>query len=122
MTYNVLLLYYNIMDCTPEIDTSENHRESSEALSKGFSVAFSNGISLFSCIFQRIITFPVDLYWNCPRDFQWHFPRDFTSVTSGVQSFAPSLAHAVLDTEPRVALTPVVLTADGAGCDAVDAW
>ena len=23
---------------------------------------------------KRIVTFPVDVHWNCPMDFQWHFP------------------------------------------------
>ena len=41
------------------------------------SVAFSNGISLVSCIFQRIVTFPVDCHWNCPMDFQGHLPTEF---------------------------------------------
>ena len=30
----------------------------------GFSVAFSNGCSLFSGTVQRIVTFSVDFYWN----------------------------------------------------------
>ena len=37
-------------------------------------VAFSNGCSLFSGMFQRIVTFPVDFHWNFPMDVQWHFP------------------------------------------------
>ena len=40
-------------------------------------MAFSDNISLVSGIFQRIDTFPVDLYWNCLMDFQWHFPMEF---------------------------------------------
>ena len=44
---------------------------------RGFSVAFFNGNSLFSVISQRIVTCPVDFYWNGPMDFQWHFPTEF---------------------------------------------
>ena len=36
---------------------------------RGFSAASSNDLSLFSCMFQRIVT--------CPVDFQWHFPMEF---------------------------------------------
>ena len=43
-----------------------NHRGLSVVFPSGFSVAFSRGISLFSGIVQRIITFPVDLHWNFP--------------------------------------------------------
>ena len=53
-----------------------NHRGFPAAFPNGCSVAFSNVISLFSCMFQRIVTCTVDLYWNCPMDVQWHFPMD----------------------------------------------
>ena len=33
-------------------------------------VVFSNGSSIFSGIFQRIVTSPVDFHWNWPMDFQ----------------------------------------------------
>ena len=36
---------------------------------RGFSVAFSHGISCPSGISQRIVTFPVDFYWKFPMDF-----------------------------------------------------
>ena len=44
---------------------------------RGFSVAFANGFSLVSGIFQRVVTFPVDCYWKSPMDVQWHSPMDF---------------------------------------------
>ena len=44
---------------------------------RGFSVALFNIISLFSGIFQRIVTLPVDYYWNFPMDFHWHYPMAF---------------------------------------------
>ena len=47
-----------------------NHRGISVACSNECSVAFSNGISLFSGIFQRFVTCPVDFHWSCPMDFQ----------------------------------------------------
>ena len=54
-----------------------NHRGFSVAFSNGLSVAFSNAISLFSGIFRRIITFPVDVPRICPMDFQWYSPVEF---------------------------------------------
>ena len=50
-----------------------NHRGFSVAFSNGLSVVFSNITSNVSCIPQRIVTFPVDFSWNCPMDVQWHF-------------------------------------------------
>ena len=50
--------------------------EARQARGNGFSVAFSNGISFLSGIFQRIVTFPVDFHWNCPMDFHLHFQMD----------------------------------------------
>ena len=32
---------------------------------------------IFSCIFQRIVTFPVDVHWNVRMDFQRHVPMEF---------------------------------------------
>ena len=49
-------------DCTPEIDTSEIDRGFSVAFSNGLSVAFSDEILLVSGIFQRIGTCPVDVH------------------------------------------------------------
>ena len=54
-----------------------NHRRFPVTFSNGCSVAFSNGISLVSGMFQRIVTFPVDFHWNCPMDCQRHFPLTF---------------------------------------------
>ena len=50
----------------------------------GLSVACSTIISLFSCSLQRIVTCPLDSYWNVPTDFQWHFLMDvhFARITS----------------------------------------
>ena len=45
-------------------------RGCSVACSNALSVASSNIISLVSGIVQRIVTFPVDVHWNCPMDFQ----------------------------------------------------
>ena len=54
-----------------------NHRGFPVAFPNGFSVIFSNTISLVSDIFRRIVTFPVDFHWNLPMDFQWHSPMEF---------------------------------------------
>ena len=40
---------------------------------RGFSVAFSYGLSPVISMFQRIVTFPMDFLWIVPADFQWHF-------------------------------------------------
>ena len=89
---------------TPEVDTSEicvyiyiyiyvslyiyiyiytcvyiyiyNHRGCSAAWSNGLSVACSKGNSLFSGVFERIVTFPEHVHWSCPMDLRWHFPTD----------------------------------------------
>ena len=42
------------------------------------SVIFSDGPSLVSCMFQRIVTSPVDVHWNSPTDVQWHVPMEFS--------------------------------------------
>ena len=42
-----------------------------------------------SRIFQRVVIFPVDFHWNSQRFFTGIFQYIFTSVSSGVQSFAP---------------------------------
>ena len=78
--------------CTLEINTSEI-TGFSVAFSNGLSVAFSNGISLFSGIFQRIVTFPVDFIENAQCMFRGIFQRNFTFVLSGVSSCAPSSRH-----------------------------
>ena len=51
-----------------------NHRGFPVAFSNGSSVAFSNTVSLVSCILHRIVSFPVDFHWNCPMNCQWHVP------------------------------------------------
>ena len=51
-------------------------------LSNGFSVVFSNIISLFSVIFKRVVTCAMD-DWNCPMDFQWHVLLFLLLVSSG---------------------------------------
>ena len=56
-----------------------NHRGFSVACSNGYALAFSDIISLFSGISQRIVTCPVDLYCNRPMDCQWHFPTYFVT-------------------------------------------
>ena len=66
-------------DCTPEIDTSDII----VAFPNGLSVAFSKGISLFSGMFQRIVTCPVGVCWKCPMDVQLHVPIDNHFVISG---------------------------------------
>ena len=51
---------------------------------RGFSVAFSNGLSVTVCntcsfvsgMFQRIVTFPVDDHWNCPMDTRRNFATE----------------------------------------------
>ena len=53
-----------------------NHRGFPGAFPNGCSVVFSNGISLFSGRFKRIVTCPVYVYWKCPMDCQWYFPMD----------------------------------------------
>ena len=55
-------------DCTPEIDTSEIIVDCQWQFPMGCQLHCSNGISLVSSIFQRIVTCPVDAYWNCPMD------------------------------------------------------
>ena len=42
---------------------------------------------VFSGVFQRIVTFQVDVHLN----LRWHFQRMLTVVSSGVQSLAPIL-------------------------------
>ena len=32
---------------------------------------------LFSGIFQRLVTFPVDFHRKCPKDCRWYFPMEF---------------------------------------------
>ena len=49
----------------------------SSGISNGFPVVFSNTISHFRSISQRIVTCPVDFYWNFPMDFQWYVPTAF---------------------------------------------
>ena len=41
-----------------------NHRGFSVALFNGFPVTISNACSLVNDMFQRIVTFPVDVHWN----------------------------------------------------------
>ena len=56
----------------------------SSGISQWISAAFSNGTSLVSGMFQRIVTFPVDCHWSCHMGFQRHFPMEFDFVISGV--------------------------------------
>ena len=66
-------------------------------------VAFANGFSLVSGIFQRIVTCPVDFYWKCPMAFQWHLPTESTFAISGVQYSALNIAGAPSGSAPRPA-------------------
>ena len=34
-------------------------------------------IHLLNGMFQRIVTFPVDVHWICPMGFHWNFPMTF---------------------------------------------
>ena len=55
---------------------------------RGFSVAFSNELSLVSDMFQRIHTFPVDFHWNYPMDFQCNIlPRSVESAAAGKSAY-----------------------------------
>ena len=54
--------------------------------------SFSNGMSLFSGMFQRIVTCSVDVYWDCPMDFQRHFPMDFNFVDFWCVIFCPDFS------------------------------
>ena len=56
----------------------------------GLSLAFSNGISLFSGIFQRIVTFIIYCHWNCPVDFQRHLPMECAARDQPVPLVRPS--------------------------------
>ena len=67
------------------------HRGFSVAFSNGCSVAVSNGSSLLSGIFQRIVTFPVDLYWNSPMDVHCHFPMEFHFCDFWCVIFVPEM-------------------------------
>ena len=67
-----------------------NHHDISVAFSNGLSVAFSNLILLFSGIFQRSATFPVDFHCNCHIDFPWHFPIEFHFCDIWRVIFCPS--------------------------------
>ena len=69
-----------------------NHRGFPVAFSNGFSVTFSNGFSLCSGMFQRIVTFPVDLYRKCSMDLQ-HFPLDFHFCEFWCIIFCPEPVH-----------------------------
>ena len=51
-----------------------NHRGFSAAFSNGLSVACSNIITLFNGIYQMIVTCSVDVYWKSPMAFQWQIP------------------------------------------------
>ena len=53
-----------------------SRRGLSAAVSHGSSVAFSNGVSLVSDIFQMIVTFPVCVYWKRPMGIHWNFPME----------------------------------------------
>ena len=54
-----------------------NHRGFSVALSQWtFSGMFRHNFT-FSSIFQRIVTFPAYVHWNCPINCQWNCPMDF---------------------------------------------
>ena len=45
--------------------------------------------SIFMCIFQRIVTCPVDFHWNLPMDFQRHFPMTLHSCDFWRAFFCP---------------------------------
>ena len=72
--------------CTQEI--ARNHRGLSVAFSNGFQVAVSNGCSLFSGMFQTIVTCPMFVTGTV----QWMFSGIFRWIVvferSGVYSFA----------------------------------
>ena len=53
------------------------HRGFSVAFPNECSVACSNIVSLVSGISERIVTRPVDVYWNSLMDVQWHFRMEF---------------------------------------------
>ena len=86
--YIYIHIYLGAKDCTPEIDTSEVI-----VTFNGCSVAFSNGSSLVSGIFQRIVACPVDFTgiarWVFSGVLQWIFML----VRSGVQCFALRRQH-----------------------------
>ena len=65
-----------------------NHRGFSVALPDGLSVAFSNGLSIVSGIFPRIVPCPVEFYWKFPIVFDGIFQWIFMFVRSGV-AFCP---------------------------------
>ena len=69
---NEMLWCLGAKDCTPEIDTSEIIVNCQCHFPLGFEWHFAKGISLVSGMFQRIVTCPVDVYWNCPMDCQRH--------------------------------------------------
>ena len=91
-----------------------NHRGVSVACFNGLSVAVPNGISLSSVTFKRIVTCPVDFYWNCQLDCQGYFPMP-VFVRSGEQYFA-------LKGRPKRGgedVTPLSLLPAAARCDMV---
>ena len=79
-----------------------NHRGSSVAFSNGLPMVFSNRTSLFSGIFQRTVTCPVDFYWNRQMNVQWHFPMDCHFCEIWRVIFCPDfrrLGHRLPDSE-----------------------
>ena len=69
ITLHDITLHYR----TPEIDTSEIIVDFQRHVPMDFGGVVQQ-ISLVSGIFQRIVTFPVDVHLNCPMDFRLHFP------------------------------------------------
>ena len=55
-----------------------NNNMLTERWNSGFLLAFKLFVAttVGESIVQRIVTSPVDFYWNCPKEFQWHFPMD----------------------------------------------
>ena len=51
-----------------------NTRGCSVACANGLSMVVSHMIALVSGMFQRIVTFPVDVHCNYPMNVQWHVP------------------------------------------------
>ena len=80
------------------------------AFSNGCSGAFPDIISLVSGMFQRSVTFPVDLNWKCPMDVQWHFPMEFHFCDFWCVIVCPEIGRSALP----VAAAP--LHSRGRGC------
>ena len=66
-----------------------NHHGFSVAFPNGFSAVCFNKVVSVSGMFERIVTFPVDFYWNCPMAFQWRFPMEFQLCAFWCVMFCP---------------------------------